>query len=342
LASTVGGTPCAATGIDNAAAGSEIIIGWCADGDAVEQGVFWKSSTPASAPTQLQPLSLLGLLPDVKTMASVVSTTGGLIVGVSISNNGTQTPVSWSSTGAPTQLAAPLLSTNTNCVPADISDASTPAIIGNCDDSGTGGGNKAVLWTSTTAAYTVLPVPRGANTCQASNINISGQILGRCDYGTDTHRVVQWGSGGTGPAVLMTVGGGTALRTYDADMNDSGVIACNYLAGSASVGFEEPCSWNPAGGNTDAVAITPPGGSSGPATTIGIGNNGKIIGIYETAAGVVHSFHVEPGGNSATDEGSPEGGNNTIFTSLSNSGVNGAAGSEDGSEHTHAVAETIP
>jgi hypothetical protein len=341
LAQTSGGAPCGTTDVNNAAAGSETIIGFCADANSVRQGVFWNAATPTTAPTLLQPLSILGLDADVQTEATAVSA-GGVIVGVSISNTGTETPVVWSSAGVPTGLSPALLQQNANCTPADISDAATPSIIGNCDDSGTGGGNKAVLWANQTSAYSVLPLPSNANNCTASEINVPGQILGSCTYADDVHSAVVWGAGGTGPTVLLTVGGVTVPHTSAADINDSGMVACNYLAGSGSAGFEKPCEWNTAGGATNALAITVPAGATGPAMTSGIGNNGKIVGGYETAAGVGHPFRVESGSTIAIDDGSPEGGPTTVTTALSTSGVYAVGTSEDATEHNHDVGETVP
>lgn len=111
LASTANGAPCEVTALSDippdshAQAGSEIITGWCADANAVSQGVFWISGTPTKAPTQLKPLSLLGLLPDVQTKVKGVSP-AGVMIGVSINSSGKKTPVTWSSNGAPTQLGA--------------------------------------------------------------------------------------------------------------------------------------------------------------------------------------------------------------------------------------------
>jgi hypothetical protein len=335
LASTSGGAPCGTTDVNNAAQGSETIIGWCTDANSVSQGVFWKGATPAAAPTLLQPLIL-----DDQTIAAAVSA-GGVIVGVSINNIATETPVVWSSAGVATGLSPALLQSNANCTPADISDAATPSIIGNCDDSGTGGGEKAVLWANQTSAYSVLPVPSGGNYCTASEINLSGQILGECTYADDSHRAVVWGAGGTGPSVLTTVGGAAVPRTYAVDINDSGVVACDYLSGGGSAGFKEPCEWNPAGGNTNALAITVPAGATGPASTTGIGNNGKIVGAYETAGGVGHPFRVESGSTTVIDEGTPEGGPTTITTAISTSGGYAVGTSEDTTEHNHDVGEVV-
>jgi hypothetical protein len=342
LASTSGGAPCAATGINNAAAGSEIITGWCADANAVSQGVFWISSTPGTAPTLLSPMSTLGLLPDVETMATAFDTQG-VIVGDSINSTGTLTPVYWSSAGVATALNPALLQSNANCVPADVNDATTPSIVGNCADAGTGGGNKAVLWANETSAYTVLPLPSGANYCMASEINVNGLILGDCTYGDDSHRAVQWQAGGTTvPTVLTMVGGTTVPHTFSADMNDSGWVASNYIASGASAGFKEACLWKPAGGNTNCVAITAPGGGSGPSTATGIANDGKMIGNNETPVGTIRPWHVESGSTTAVDDGSPGGGPNMIATSISKNGIYEAGAGEDTTEHTEDFAQPVP
>jgi hypothetical protein len=339
LASTSGGAPCAATGINNAAAGSEIITGWCADANAVSQGVFWPSSNPTAPPTLLQPMSTLGLLPDVETMATAFDTQG-VIVGDSINSTGTETPVFWSPAGVATALNPALLQSNANCVPADVNDATTPSIVGNCADAGMGGGNKAVLWVNRNSAYTVLPLPSGANYCMASEINLYGQILGDCTYGDDSHRAVQWQAGGTTVPTVLTMVGGTAVpHTFSADMNDSGWVASNYIASGASAGFKEACLWKPAGGNTNCVAITAPGGGSGPCIATGIGNNNKIIGNYETAVGTIHGWHAESGSTTAVDDSSPGGGPNMIVTSISKSGTYEAGAGEDTTDHTEDFAE---
>jgi hypothetical protein len=341
LPSTVGGTPCNATGINNAAAGSENIIGWCADGNSVIQGVFWNSATPATAPTLLRPLSLLGLLANVQTGATKVNL-AGVIIGVSIDGEGTRTPVSWSASGAPTELAPPLLAVNADCTPVDINDARTPSIIGNCDDSGNGGGNRAVLWQGTGAAYTSLPVPIGADYCEVTRVNLAGQILGQCIYPGDVYRVAVWGAGGSAAIVLMTVGSAAAPQTFPAGINDSGMVACNYMVETESPTLVAPCLWTPTGGNTAATAITSPGGAATPAIALSIGNNGKIAGIYVTATLAIHPFHVESGSTTAVDDGSPDGGPNTTLTAMSRGGLFVVAEATDATLLNHAFGLAVP
>jgi hypothetical protein len=302
---------------------------------------MWDLDNPAAAPTELQPLSLLGLLPDVQTEALAIDTQG-MIAGVSINSTGTDTPVVWSSAGIAAALEPALLSSNANCVPDDINDAAPPSIIGNCSDAGTGGGNKAVLWQSPTSAYTILPVPADANYCTVSDINLNGQILGECIYGDDTWRAAFWGSGGTGPTVLSTVGGVAAAHTYSADLNDDGLVAGGYVASGASAGFIAPCTWDPTGGSTNAVAISLPGGATGPGFIQRLGNDGKIIGNYETAGGLILPFHVEPTSSVAVSDGSPAGGPSAVAISLSKSGTNEAIASEDSSGHEQVEERPVP
>jgi hypothetical protein len=343
LPSTAGGAPCNAKGINNAASGSEIIIGWCADANTVEQGVFWQSAYPATAPTQLQPLSLLdlGLLPDVRTVATKVNL-AGVIIGVSISGTGGKTPVSWSLTDAPAGLSPPLFSVNENCTPVDINDARTPSVVGNCVDSGNGGGNKAVLWQGIGAPYTVLPVPTGADYCTAVRVNLAGQILGQCDYPGDIYSVAVWGAGGTAATVLTTVGGATESESFAIDINDSGMVACNYFNNTGSSDLPAACSWNPSAGNTDAVAIPAPVGATGPTFAAAIGNNGKIAGVYGTATDNVHTFHVESASTIAVDDGAPDGGNNVRLTMMSRGGLFLAADATDVNDQNHAFGEAVP
>jgi hypothetical protein len=330
-------------GINNAAAGAESIIGSCSRGGP-PQAVFWISGAPATEPTLLQPVSLFGLASaDVQTKATAVNL-AGIIAGVSLNNTGKKTAVVWLFSTSPTALPTGSLN---SCTPVDIQDGSSPGIVGNCDGNLPYRGPEAVLWQSNPNVtsfdtYLALPVPRNANYCRASAISLSGQILGQCVYADDVHRVVEWGQGGTGPTVLMTVGGATALRTFDVDINILGGVACNYLAGAASAGFKQPCTWDPTSGNTNALAISLPAGATGPATAVAVGGNGKIAGVYETAGGVTHTFHVEAGSTVAIDDGSPAGGPSTILTSMSKSGANEAVVSEDSSQHTHVEAQPTP
>jgi hypothetical protein len=341
------GPPCGVVGINNAAAGSEFIIGSCSRGGP-PQAVFWISGAPATEPTLLQPLSLLGLDPDVQTKATAVNL-AGIIAGVSLNNTGMKTAVVWPFSTIATALPTGALLSSNRCAPVDVQDGDSPGIVGNCDNNYPYQGPTAVLWQGRTilgdttfTTYLALPEPPNANFCRASAISLSGQILGQCTYADNVHRVVEWGRGGTGPTVLMTVGGATALRTFDVDINILGGVACNYLAGGASAGFKQPCTWDPTSGSTDALAISLPAGATGPASAVAVGGNGKIAGVYETAGGVTHTFHVEAGSTVAIDDGSPAGGPSTILTSMSKGGINETVVSEDSSQHTHVESQSTP
>jgi hypothetical protein len=335
LASTANGVPCVLTALSNipsgsnAQAGTEIITGRCDDANAVSQGVFWISGTPTTAPTQLMPLSPLGLglAPDVQTKVNAVSP-AGVMIGVSINSSGTKTPVTWSSTGAPTQLLAPALSSNANCEPLDINEASPPSILGNCKDAGTGGVTKSVVWLGTGSPYSVLPLPTGAKNCFAKVINYSGQVLGQCDFGNSVTRAVQWQSGGAAVTALMTLNGVPVSRSYAVDMNDDGNIACNYLTPS---GVEAPCYWDPKHDGVLALPISLPTGSEGTALAVAIGGKNNVIGNYYQSgdSNNYRNFGWRPfydtfdGVTAIADPGAGTG--DTIVSSMSRGGVYEAA-----------------
>ncbi|WP_434113446.1 hypothetical protein [Paraburkholderia caffeinilytica] len=347
LPATAGSVPCSVNMINNAAQGQETVVGACRDANNVFQAVSWNSGSPGS-PTQLMPFSgLLGIIGGgVRTGATGVNVQG-VVIGESVDGNGSGLPVYWApNSGAATPLNVPLLAPQANCVPADINDAQTPSVVGNCPAGGGGGGkNVAVFWPTLGAAYAAFPVPGGASYCNVSRINIHNQILGECIYGTDTHRAVVWGPGGTGPTVLLTVNGGQALRTRgadlsDADLSDAGLVAVNFLAGSGQAGFYEPALWNPATSN--ASSITLPGGAIH-GTVRCIGSNGKAVGNFETAAGDIHPFHVEPGSLTAIDDGSPAGGPNAVATACSIGGINEViTGESSSSEDKQVEKQLIP
>jgi hypothetical protein len=148
-----------------------------------------------------------------------------------------------------------------------------------------------------------------------------------------------WAAGGGSAPTVLTSVGGTATRTVAVDINNSGLVAGNYLS---AAGFIQPYSWNTAGGGTNASAIAPPGGTSAFAVIIGVGGNGEMVGFYKTTAGVFHPFHVVSGSANAVDDGTPQGGPGTIITSISKGGLYKAAVSEDTSEHDHTDMQATP
>ncbi|WP_323122915.1 hypothetical protein [Burkholderia alba] len=337
LSSTPGGAPCHAQMINNAQLGRETVAGWCQDANLVKQGVVWSSISPGS-PLQLTPLGgLLGVGAGVRTEVTSVSAQG-TVVGSSIDANKNVTPVYWAAGfGVANALAVPLLAQQTNCVAIYINNAGTPSVVGSCPAAN--GKTSAVLWTNVSSAYTTLPVPSGASYCVAQQINLTGQILGNCLYGDDSRRVVLWGTGGTGPSVLATINGVTAQRSVGAYVNDSGLVAVNFLGQGAQAGFSEPAIWNPSSANASEITL-PSGAIHG--EVLGVGDNGKMVGNFETSGGTIHPFHVEPGSLTAVDDGSPEGGANAEVRAYSVGGTVEVGTAESGNESEQSIVQSIP
>jgi uncharacterized membrane protein len=342
LSSTVGGVPCVASAINNQAPGQETIIGNCGDGKNVPQAVVWRSSEP-SKPERLRPdggfLGILGV--GVKTVATSVNRQG-IVVGGSIDANNSGIPVVWSPEGVESPLRPALFETNLNCSPLQINDATTPSIVGNCPAGALGsGGNKAVLWASPTSLYTALPVPEGASYCRAGEINLNGQIIGQCFYPAAVSRAVQWGIGGTGPTVLMSVDGNATNQSMAADENDLGRVVINYMSMGSQSGLSKPAYWDPSNMNQNATGLALPGQVLR-ATVSGIANSGLIVGTLETPQGSNQLFYVFPRTYSIVNAGSPEGGPNSSATAISPSGNLVGADAENAEEKEQAVTETFP
>ncbi|MBV6749816.1 HAF family protein [Pseudomonas chlororaphis] len=324
---------CAAGAVSNGSLTTAVIIGSCELSNEVTQAVKWSANNLTAPPLQLQPLPILAglrLVPDVQTEASAVNL-AGVVVGISISPTGETTPVVWTSTGTANSLLPPLLGSVTNCSPADISDAATPSIIGNCPAGAGGAGtSQAVLWSSASASYSVLTVPPGASYCVASEINPSGQILGTCYYngggsGTpDTYKTVQWAAGGgSAPIVMLTINGSTSLRNSGIAMNASGQIAGNRLKSGGDVtGF----SWNPANGTNGVPVPLLPGSSR--ATAKAISDNGIIVGCGEVA-GVSEAFAYHSSSGTLVPITSLASGGNDCADAISPNGAYTAGVSED-------------
>ena len=133
-------------------------------------------------------------------------------------------------------------------------------------------------------------------------------------------------------------GGGNStlgLRTVGASLNDVGQVAVNFLASS---GFVNPALWNTTG--TDASAITLPSGAT-QGTAVSVGNNGKLVGNFETTAGNAHPFHVDPPSLTAVDDGSPEGGPNAVVISESRGGTTEGGVGENTTEAAEAIAGPV-
>ncbi|WP_248747373.1 HAF family protein [Pseudomonas sp. MWU12-2037] len=302
-----------------------VIPGVCQNSVGVATPVFWNAANN-NPPTAEQPLpGLLGLAAGVRAELTAINN-AQIGAGVSIDGTDTGTPVTWSNTGVPTALNPPLLDSNTNCSVADINNAATPAVVGNCPAGAAGSGkSRAVYWSSPTAAFAVLSLPSGADYCNAMEINDSGQIMGECIFlvtGTpDVHKTVQWGSGGTGPTVLLTVNGSTSLRNWPVDQNSSGEIAFNH---EVNGGYVLPGIWTTS--STNGIGIAAPTGSSEAAATA-ISDTGVVsicaeVGGNEEAA-------VSHGGAAPILIAALSGGHNDCATAISKNGTY-VAGYSDG------------
>ncbi|MFM0286909.1 hypothetical protein [Paraburkholderia megapolitana] len=122
-------------------------------------------------------------------------------------------------------------------------------------------------------------------------------------------------------------------------MNDSGLVAVNFLGQGAQAGFGEPAIWNSS--NTNASEITLPSGAVR-GEILGVGNNGKMVGNFETSGGEVHPFHVEPGSLTAVDDGSPEGGANAAVRAYSVGGTVEVGTAENGNQAEQSIVQSIP
>jgi probable HAF family extracellular repeat protein len=244
----------------------------------------------------------------------------GTIVGNSISAAAVSTPVIWRA-GQLTPIVLPgaqLLGLgNTNCVPTDVADVSSsaaPVAVGNCQaGNGTAAG---VIWTPTglAGAYvaTALSAPSGSLSCVASAVNVMGQVLGTCDFGSGIGpHTVRWPAGGGAPIVLTTVAGN--VRNVGVNMNAGGQITGTYLTAGD---FAAPFYWNP---DTNAVSTIDPisGGTNG--VPVRIGDTGTVVGTAEVATGAVHAFEWTPAAG-VTDLGVLAGGNNSAVSDLSKNG----------------------
>jgi len=326
---------CTAEAVSNGSATTAVIVGSCEDGRSVKQGVKWLASNPAAAPQQQLPLPILAglrLVADVQTVVTAVNL-AGVVTGVSVSPTGELTPVVWTSAGAANSLLPPLLGSVTNCSVADINDAATPSIIGNCPAGAGGfGTNQAVLWANASSGYSTLSVPSGASYCVASEINLSGQILGTCYYlgsgsGTpDTYKTVQWAAGGgSAPTVMSTINGSTSLRNSGVAMNASGQIAGNRLK---SEGFVTGFIWDTSTGTNGTSIPLLPGSSK--ATAKAISDNGIVVGCGEVA-GTSEAFAYHSSGGTLVAITPLASGGNDCANTISPNGANAAGISESSS-----------
>ncbi|MER9313250.1 hypothetical protein NKI51_28900 [Mesorhizobium australicum] len=313
-------------------------IGSCQDANHAGQAVVWALSTPGALPLQLQPL-FLGNHAEAHAI-----NTAGLVAGVSVNSNGDVSPAYWAS-GATAAKAlrsgSGLLSIN-NCSVSDINNGATPnttSAVGHCRSSA--GLPVAVLWPRLTLyaeplTYPEYPESGGyfGDNCHVKQINLSGQMLGTCEFGQNEVRTVRWAAGGGSAVVLATVNGAAATHNSGVDMNDAGVVTGVYL--SANSDFNQPYSWDPNTG-TDAQSIPGPSRSN-TGTPVAIGNNNRILLNFELSTGVTQASTYKPGGSLVADP-PLDGGLSDVGVALSPNGCQAAGVSEGSNQALTAVVE---
>ncbi|NWB99709.1 hypothetical protein HX882_27940 [Pseudomonas gingeri] len=347
LAPLVSGYACMAGAINHVALASATVVGRCQNASGVWNAVTWQASSPSTTPRLLAPLSgLLGLGADVSTRASGVNLTG-IVVGDSISGNGTHTPVYWaagSTSAVPlagVRVLLGLLSTDPiNCAVSDISDSTPAVVLANCPSGAAGMGKPiALVWTSLSSNAVTVALPAGARYCEVGQVNALGNIVGDCTFATSTHQTAFWSSVSATPIVMssVAVGGVSQVSTHNGavDMNASGHIACNFKNTS---GETEACFWNTS--TTTGTALAPISGGIRDAAQA-IGNNDTLLVNSETASGSLHQSHVLAGGTAVTDDGTLSGGVNSAGTALSPDGHTAAGISETIGETVDADSEAL-
>ncbi|WP_248768811.1 hypothetical protein [Pseudomonas sp. MWU12-2345] len=326
LAPLVTGYACMAGAINHTALASATVVGRCRNANGVWNAVTWQANNPSTTPLLLAPRTgLLGLGGDVRTSASGVNL-AGIVVGDSISGNGTHTPVYWAAGStsavelAGVRVLLGLLSTDPiNCAVSDISDATPAVVLANCPSGATGMGKPiSLIWTSLGSNAVTVALPAGAKYCEVGQVNVLGNIVGACTFATSTHQTTFWSSVSATPVVMssVAVGGVSQVSTHNraVDMNATGHIAGNFRNTS---GETEAFFWNPS--TTTGVALASISGALRDAA-VAIGNNDTVLVNSETASGNLHQSHVLAGGTAVTDDGTLSGGFNSAGTALSPDG----------------------
>jgi len=347
LAPLVTGYACMAGAINHVALASAIVVGRCQNANGVWNAVTWQAGSPSTTPRQLAPLTgLLGLGADVRTSANAVNL-AGIVVGDSISGNGTHTPVYWpaGSTSAVelagVRILLGLLSTDPiNCAVSDISDATPAVVLANCPSGASGLGKPiSLVWTSPSSNAITVALPAGARYCGVGQVNVLGNIVGDCTFATSTHQTTFWSSVSATPTVMssVAVGGISQVSTHNGavDMNTSGHIAGNFKNTS---GETEAYFWDTS--TTTGTALAAISGAIRDAA-VAIGNNDTVLVNSETATGSLHQSHVLAGGTAVTDDGTLAGGVNSAGTALSPDGHTAAGVSETTGEVTDADMEAL-
>jgi probable HAF family extracellular repeat protein len=312
------------------------IVGSCQDVQKAWQAVIWNVSEPSAAPIKLPAAGL-----DVLTIANAINQQG-YIVGVSHSSAAIDTPVLWIINGQSVSVtvlpSGGLLDTglfsisNTNCHPIDVSDVNPQSgqatVIANCPNAQ--GTRTPVAWVPGLFGpiLVALPLPTQALFCIDTRVNVTGQIMGSCEFaGTPNPETAFWVSTSAAPLVL-------AGANVGIDMNASGQIAGIFQTAD---GFTQPFYWDAP--NHNYVMIGAFAGGSW-ATVVGIGDNGDVIGNSETSSGDTNPF-VWTASGGTTDLGTLEGGSDAVVNSISKLGLYVAGTGQTSDETDHATINVL-
>lgn len=192
--------------------------------------------------------ALLGPAPDGLIPQVTALNDAGSILGAATSVDNATRAYIWSETSGWRALHTdPTLA----CYPTSIS--LTEGIAGDCSQpSGIGG--RAVAWPDTSSTPTFLPLPAGASTSSAADINAGGIIAGTVRYGsghTLVRRAVRWvpAAGAYTLEFLGDLGGGQANALA---INDAGQIVGRSNYNDTN---EHAFLWTPGAGMRDLGAL---------------------------------------------------------------------------------------
>ncbi|UJB18763.1 MULTISPECIES: hypothetical protein [Lysobacter] len=296
------------------------IIGSCVDSNLVSQAVVWNTGSSPIAQRLLP-------LPNGKSTSATASNQEGVVVGVSRDGSLLSQPVVWLNSATATALPVGLLGlSDTNCVPADVSDGSSngPTVIANCPDRS--GGIRPVYWTRSGLfnAYVAqpLPLPLEAKRCRVSSIKGS-HILGVCNLSNGVgYRTVVW-TNFESTAVLSIDVDGRSASNGGVEINASGEVAGEFAVPDGGI---QSFYWS---SETDDFSYIPPLPGGEDVSVVGIGANAAVVGISQTDAGVNHAFWWTRS-NGMNDLGSLPGGENSDVSDQSDSGCFMTGASEAG------------
>jgi len=333
LAPPSGSLGCAAEGVAN----DGTVVGQCRTNAGTLAAVRWSSPAASSAPEALTPLSLLGLLNQVSSIASSFNQVG-VIGGSSLDGNGNGTAVLWMrGQTSPTQVS----NGGDNCTVVDETDALMPVVILNCPD---GNGRKVAKYavpTGLLGTYSLRPMatdPDALN-CYAAGINNKGMVIGTCEYATTPYdRLATWKSPyeNVFTSAISNPVDLTEYSTRGAFINNNGNIVVHFRG---SKGYDTAAYID---GATLGQLIIPASLPGTPVVATALADNNRVLVEREDTVGRVRSGIFEPATPNTMKTETYPGALNSGVDAISMSG-NNVAGSVEDADHTEtAVAARVP